>query len=661
MGDLKLGHTAVLADLGRYLRVPFNCLVKCVGAMPSLQDLQRICNNLTESKILTDDESGLRWMDFTPPATLKGSEENVFEPLGCIIADILAEVPNHGVSFLANSNRTPLSQRNNTFRPDGFLVLNNEKTQRKIHWFDIAVPFEFKKTWIEKKIVWSLRSIMREDLLRRFAFSITMEDMQVRLWLSNRAFLAVTEPIDFFQNIDGVILLFYALGSASASSAMKELGWDPTVERICDGEGFQYKFTIGDEVFTMTHEIATYSADSMVGRGTHVNEATDAEGNKVVVKDSWRDAGHQSEGEILENILASCAEKLRAEELADARRHFIGVRLWKDVIIDDTLDETLDLMVAEEHDHTWKWVSINHNRTLSATSHLPSTGDIPNSDTGIPCRVHTRTIFHDVGVALKDITTLVDILGCMSGALLALYYMHKAGWVHCDFSVGNTIWVGGVGKLGDFKYVKKIDSNTSNDGTMHFMAVEVETQGYLFFPPGACLLDEPSFRMNFLHDIESAWWAFTWIFFYHTDMDAANVDHSFDAQWKEYQVAFPGFIGRTSCQDCFLRTGRLRKKLDHHLLTKTCFDVCKYIIPGFATALQNGYRKVEANYPSLALYDTLLEDVHKQAAEHLNDAQQHASSIELYPLCNLLKQKRPRSGDETSLLPQNQGKKAQYA
>ncbi|KAG1717540.1 uncharacterized protein EDB91DRAFT_1259583 [Suillus paluster] len=57
---------------------------------------------------------------------------------------------------------------------------------------------------------------MREDL-RRFAFSITMEDMQVRLWLSNRAFLAVTEPIDFFQNINGVILLFYALGSASAS------------------------------------------------------------------------------------------------------------------------------------------------------------------------------------------------------------------------------------------------------------------------------------------------------------------------------------------------------------------------------------------------------------------------------------------------------------
>ncbi|KAG1719065.1 hypothetical protein EDB19DRAFT_2030564 [Suillus lakei] len=631
-GDLKPGRNAVLTDLGRYLRVPFDCLVKCVGATPTLQDLQRIRNNLTESKILTDDESGLRWTDFTPPATSKGSEENVFEPLGRIIAEILEEVPNRGVSFLANPNGTPLSQRNNTSRPDGFLVLNNEKTQRKIHWFDIAVPFEFKKARDreslrddEEKIVWSLHSIMREDLLRRFAFGITMEDTQLRLWLSNRAFLAVTEPIDFFQNIDGVISLFYALGSASASSAMKELGWDPTVKRIGDGEGFQYKFTIGDEVFTTTREIATYSADSMVGRGTRVYEATDAEGTKVVVKDSWREAGCQSEGEILESILASCAEKLRAEELADARKHFVGVQLWKDVIIDDTLDETLDPMVAEEHNRTWKWVSINHNPSVSATPHLPSTGNVPDSDTGIPRRVHTRTIFLGVGVALNDITTLADILGCMSGALLASGTQFGSG------------------------------------GTMHFMAVEVETQGYLFFPPGACLLDEPSFRMNFLHDIESVWWAFTWIFFYHTDMDVANVDHSFDAQWKEYQVAFPGFVGRTSRRDFFLHIRRLRKKLDHHLLTKTCFDVCKYIIPDFATALQNGHRESEANYPSLALYDALLEDMHKQAAEYLNDAQQRASGIELYPLRNLWKQKRPRSGDETSLLPQNQGKKARYA
>jgi hypothetical protein len=214
---------------------------------------------------------------------------------------------------------------------------------------------------------------------------------------------------------------------------MKKLGWDPTVERIRDGEGFQYKFTIGDEVFTTTRELATYGADSMVGRGTRVYEATDAEGKKVAVKDSWREAGRQSEGKILENILASCAKKLQAEELADAKRHFVGVRLWKDVIINDTPDETPNPKFVEEYNYTW--VSIDLNPIVSSTPHLPSTGDVPDSgqlstflpthlgviarqDTGIPCRVHTRTIFLDVGVALKDVTSLADNLTCLSGALL---------------------------------------------------------------------------------------------------------------------------------------------------------------------------------------------------------------------------------------------------
>jgi hypothetical protein len=40
---------------------------------------------------------------------------------------------------------------------------------------------------------------MREDPCRRFAFGITIEDTQLRLWLSNRAFLAVTEPINCFE------------------------------------------------------------------------------------------------------------------------------------------------------------------------------------------------------------------------------------------------------------------------------------------------------------------------------------------------------------------------------------------------------------------------------------------------------------------------------
>ncbi|KAG0704652.1 hypothetical protein DFH29DRAFT_848599 [Suillus ampliporus] len=683
-GDLNLGRIAILADLRRCLQVPFDCLVKCVGALPSQPDLHRIRRNLTKCKILTDDESGLQWTDFTPPATSKVSKENAFKPLGRIIAKVLAEFPNSGVSFLANPNGTPLSERNNTSRPDGYLVLSNEKTEPKIHWFDIAVPFEFKKAQDkqslrddEQKIIWSLHNIMRSDLLRRFAFGITIEDTQLRLWLSNRAFLAVTEPINIFENIDGVISLFYALGSPSASSTMKKLGWDPTVERIRDGKDLQYKFTIGDEVFTTTRELATYGADSMVGRGTRVYEATDAEGKKVVIKDSWREVERQSEGKILENILASCAKKLQAEELADAKKHFVGVRLWKDVKINDTPDETPDPKFVEEYNYTW--VSIDLNPIDSLTPHLPSTGNVPDSGrlsatrlgsiarngTGIPRRVHARTVFHDVGVALKDVTSLADNLTCLSGALMALYYLHKAGWVHRDFSVGNAIWVEGVGKLGDFEYAKEIDSNTSNDvrtGTMHFMAVEVESQNYLFFPePDTFTFDtplKPPFHMNLLHDIESVWWAFTWTFFYHTDTETANAGHSLDTQLKEYHSAFPGTVGQTTRYQFFDNLRELHTTCQT-VLSKTCYDVCRHI-PHFAKALRVGYRKAEANYPSLTLDDTLLKDMHGRAAEFLRDATERAGDIELCPLPNFRKQKRPSPGDETSPPSKNQGKKPRH-
>ncbi|KAG1795217.1 hypothetical protein EV424DRAFT_1496644, partial [Suillus variegatus] len=558
-GDLKLGRIAVLADLGRYLRVPFDSLANCVGDVPSQPDLEQIRDHLIESKILMDDKNGLRWTELTPPAQSKGSEEKTFQPLGRIISGILAKVQNCGISFSSNPNRTPLSQRNNTSRPDGYLVRDDKRTAPWTHWFDIAVPFEFKKERNtetlrddEQKIIWSLHNIMREDPCRRFAFGITIEDTQLRLWLSNRAFVAATEPINFFENIGGVISLFYALASASIN--MKGLGWDPTVERVRNGEEIQYRFTVGDKVFITTREIATYGADSMVGRGTRVYEAMDINGEKVAIKDSWREVDRPSEGEILEKILASCENKLRPEEVADAKRHFVGIQLWEDVIIDDARDETLRPMVGDEHDGIEKWVAIGLEPILSERPHLPSTGDVPDSgrlsaflptqlgivgrhETGIPRRVHGRTVFKEVGVVVKDVTSLADNLRCLFDGLKALYYLHKAGWVHRDFSIGNVIWVVddnvGIGKLGDFEYAKEVDSVTSHDvrtGTMHFMAVEVENQTYLFRsitphlrplgkrkPHDSSLLRNPPFRMNFLHDIESVWWAFVWIFFYHTD------------------------------------------------------------------------------------------------------------------------------------------------
>lgn len=193
------------------------------------------------------------------------------------------------------------------------------------------------------------------------------------------------------------------------------------------------------------------------------------------------------------------------------------------------------------------------------------------------------------------------------------------------------------------------------------MAAEVECQDYLFLPisdplsPGSDTPIYPPFRMNFLHDIESVWWAFTWIFLYHTDTTTENAGHSFDDQWNQFQLAFPGTVGRISRRNFFTSINKLQSNCKA-VLSKTCYDVC-YHIPHFAKALLDGYRKAEANYPLLALDNILLEDMHGKAAEFLRGAQERAGVIELRPLPNVLKQKRPRPGDETSPPPKYEGKK----
>ncbi|KAG1849352.1 hypothetical protein C8R48DRAFT_614278 [Suillus tomentosus] len=666
-----VGREGVLTDLRRYLQVPFVSLAKYVGAVPSQQLLEEMRDHLIRSEILTND--GLEWKDFRPT---KMSEEIMFKLEG-IISGILEQVPNCAVSYLSNPKKMSLSERHNTSLPDGYLVRANNRAAPRMHWFDIAVPFEFKKEQDAKAlrdIIWSLHNIMREDPCRWFAFGITIEDTQLRLWLGNRGFLAVTEPINCFEDIDRVISLFHALGFASASTSLKGLGWDPTVERIRVEEKTQYKFTIGDEVFTTTRELATYSADSMVGRGTRVYEATDAKGKTVAIKDSWREIDRQSEGEIVEKILASCEKKLGAEDFADAKKHFIGVRLWKDVTIDGASDETVNPMAGDEHNDTWKREPIEPKPILSERTHLPTTGDVPDSDKlsaflpaqlgivrgkdcRIPQRVHALIVFDDVGVAIKDVISLADNLSCLSGRLKALSYLHKAGWVHRDFSVGNVSWVvgdnGGIGKLGDFQYAKEIDipHDDVRTGTMHFMAIEVEYQEYFFLPraslPPASSLDAdfpllPPFRMNFLHDIESVWWAYTWIFFYHTDTITANSNNSFDvhAQWRQFQLAFPGAIFQGTRLNFFTQIRGLQWTCKS-ILSDRCSNVCKNI-PHFAQTLQDSYETAESKYPLLALDDSLLEDMHRKAAGYLDDAQQSAGYIKLCPLPKLLEQKRPR-------------------
>ncbi|KAF8422302.1 hypothetical protein L210DRAFT_3315472, partial [Boletus edulis BED1] len=381
----------------------------------------------------------------------------------------------------------------------------------------------------EHKIIWSLHQIM--------------QDTDMRFWYSSCAFLATSEPINFMTEIDDMIYLFYLIGSGSREA----LGWDPTLKRIHIRNAVQYKFKIGNCIKLVQRPLAIYGADAMVVRSTQVYEALDEEGNIVAIKDLWRDDNQEPEGSILERILKDIQDKLGEEEMAEAEKYIVKVLAYEDIFVTREVDKTLK---PEEGDTCFEWIAIDADPILSTTRHLPSTGHISSSknpplryevcppSTIIPCQVHAHTVFKEV----------------------ALYYVHKAGYVHRDFSVNNILWFGengqGISKLTDFEYVKKLARHLNGEaltiifaGTMHFMAGEVEAQRYIFVPqPEAKVKDDhlnsPPFHMNFLHDLESHWWASMWFLLYHTDVNSPTEYPS--QQLNCFNQVFPFVIAHMS-------------------------------------------------------------------------------------------------------------------
>ncbi|KAG2099623.1 uncharacterized protein F5147DRAFT_777317 [Suillus discolor] len=330
--------------------------------------------------------------------------------------------------------------------------------------------------------------------------------------------------------------------------------------------------------------------------------------------------------------------------------------------------EPIDLkLIPSKKPHLSAMVDVPDSGRLSVF--LPAQlGIVGRKDAQIAQRVHARIAFDDGGVAIKDGISLADSLRCLSGGLKGLYYLHKAGWIHGDFSVGNVIWVvgdnGSIGKLEFLKMIPLAANSSAGNNAFHFdrsrtSAVPFPTPVHCIWENTSCYKPPapPPFRTNFLHDIESVWWAYTWIFFYHTDTITANSHDSFDvdAQLRQYQLAFPGVISQETRRDFFTRITELQRTCES-VLSDRCLDVC-HNIGHFASTLQDSHEKAEKKYPSLMLDDSLREDMHAKAAEYLDDAQKEAGDIKLCRLLNLRKQKRPREEGDTFPTPDDAGKR----
>ena len=189
---------------------------------------------------------------------------------------------------------------------------------------------------------------------------------------------------------------------------------------MVEGE-IQYKFKIDNQFFITTRPLATFGADAMVGRGTRVYEARDKHGNIVAIKDAWRDEDREPEGKILEMIFEDIRVKFGEKEAKAAERYFVRVRVYEDVHISGKTDKTFN--PGEDGD----WVDISDQPILSERRHSSSIGHIPDSghpaseavrraprqSDKIPCKIHARTVFLDVGVTLMDVSCLANSFSCL--------------------------------------------------------------------------------------------------------------------------------------------------------------------------------------------------------------------------------------------------------
>lgn len=146
-GDLTEGRRAVINDLKKYRQVPYEQLVRSrFHILPEDGKIAEIHGELKANGLITQDDK--QWSAFVKkPSVNESVETSVFKPLYPIISKIFEQVPDSSFYFVMAPAETPCSTRRNTSRPDAFIRLKTSyRPDKKTHWFDIAVPFEFKKS-----------------------------------------------------------------------------------------------------------------------------------------------------------------------------------------------------------------------------------------------------------------------------------------------------------------------------------------------------------------------------------------------------------------------------------------------------------------------------------------------------------------------------------
>ncbi|KAI5996896.1 hypothetical protein F5J12DRAFT_725499 [Pisolithus orientalis] len=665
-GDLALGRTAVPNGLGAIPQVPLEYFKS--AALPPLRkqiDIGKIKTSLEGAEAWSR-HSG--WTAIKEPKLSGVSEEETLEPLSKVFDAVVCEAAKDlhtpaTLRFVSRPTQSPHSDLPDSSLPDAYLLLlekksvdipgakkNSAKNSDHDSWYDIAVSFEFKKsdgTAERKYVIWGLHHIMRSDPCRRAAFGVTIENTEMRFWFTCRAVTLVSKSFNFFSEPEHLIHFFCALVFAENH----ELGWDPTIRRVCVEDETQYIITVETEdgrtiEYQTTKVISDFGVDGVSGRGTRIFKVhlrsrdgkLDAE--PVVLKDSWRESDRDREDKILEQIFDDL-RKLGTEVEQEARQYFLTVVEAGDVTVHGMIDGTTSLLHGSDLPADCASYALSVDGILKAKPTRSSEGlaqslpSVPGATkhSKIQHRIHFRLVFKEVCTPIHELQhlgtafqTLQDVLK----GLLTLQLLHSVGWVHRDVSTGNALRAGEVGKLADLEYAKRMNSKASNEvctGTLDFMACEVEAQKYLFEPPKVLSVadffkdnkdkDKFPYKFNPLHDMESLWWIATWILYRHVD----KVGHQqSEAQRKWFDELFPGRFNA--------RFSAFSADVDYEVLPTSFQPAAFTVVSAMRQALKIAYIASENSMPPA--YTDALAELQRVFTSHLADGVKHSKHVELH-------------------------------
>ncbi|KAF9066788.1 hypothetical protein BDP27DRAFT_1404234 [Rhodocollybia butyracea] len=564
------------------------------------------------------------------------------------------------------------------------------------------------------KVFDNMSTLLRMDPCRRFTFGITVENYDMRVWFLSRANLVKSQPFNFMEQPELLVQLFLSFAFASPS----KMGWDPTFSfsHIHDGHR-QYIIEVEGKVYTTISIISDSSANSPFGRGTRIWKVQDSEGKIHVLKDLWLSFDTVPENQILMQIIEDIRnlDNDSADKMAEAvRKRTLTPLACCKVAVDGQVDDTRTVMMGG-YDLAGQPMIDSFTAQAPAYTSLQSVASSLLSDREHPSqslasefttvatsnhkqpvhsrRYHYRIVFKQYATTIYNERNLGNIINGLSEVVLALRFIHMAGWVHRDISGGNLYWCSeqNTGLIGDFEYSRKVTDEDETHlqgrvGTPQFMACEIIYQSYLFdrrkverpepidesrkidifdwhsfkdLPdlPIAPPIKHPVFAYNALHDLESVWWILLWVLFSNEDASHAAPNRTDRQAWID--KVFNGGSQNGYRLSFFM----------HHLTSgvvpeyvSPTFEPAFIIISNFSHFLRCGYHHAEENYPDIE--PLAFESVHNRCLQALQAKKLLAvlSQITLVPVRELaqVEAARGKKRSNTSFDSQPQAKKSKY-